>query len=229
MFCKWCGGNLTSYDTKCKRCGREVPALSDCGGFYDLVSNVKKPVEVQPVLAPAPTPTPTLAPVSKRKKTNVKRILIGLITLTVALGLAIALLFLVVALCKTNQSATETEVVSDHVLEEEHVLFDIVIKGDNSEKHVIDEAIIALSNDPETTVKWQYRFGEKSDWSDFPDDAFIQTDNAEKLSLNIKETWLQELIETNKEEEQLELRCEINRINPDGSSMTVTIEGIRFS
>lgn len=42
MFCKWCGGDLTSSDTRCKRCGKEVPALSDCGGFYDLVSDANK-------------------------------------------------------------------------------------------------------------------------------------------------------------------------------------------
>lgn len=43
MFCKWCGGSLTQSDSKCKRCGKEVPALSDCGGFYDLVPDAKQP------------------------------------------------------------------------------------------------------------------------------------------------------------------------------------------
>jgi len=42
MFCKWCGGSLTPSDSKCKRCGKEVPALSDCGGFYDLVPDAKQ-------------------------------------------------------------------------------------------------------------------------------------------------------------------------------------------
>ncbi len=41
MFCKWCGGNLAPSETKCKRCGKEIPALSDCGGFYDLVPTAK--------------------------------------------------------------------------------------------------------------------------------------------------------------------------------------------
>ena len=41
MFCKWCGGNLNPSETKCKRCGKEIPALSDCGGFYDLVPTAK--------------------------------------------------------------------------------------------------------------------------------------------------------------------------------------------
>lgn len=37
MFCKWCGGNLNSGDTKCKRCGKDAAVMSDCGGFYDIV------------------------------------------------------------------------------------------------------------------------------------------------------------------------------------------------
>lgn len=45
MFCKWCGNTLFPTETKCKRCGKEIPALSDCGGFYDLVPTAKPPVE----------------------------------------------------------------------------------------------------------------------------------------------------------------------------------------
>lgn len=45
MICKWCGNKLSPTNTKCKRCGKEVPALSDCGGFYDLVPNAPKPVD----------------------------------------------------------------------------------------------------------------------------------------------------------------------------------------
>ena len=41
MFCKWCGADLPNGVTKCKRCQKEVPALSDCGGFYDLVPYAK--------------------------------------------------------------------------------------------------------------------------------------------------------------------------------------------
>jgi len=46
MICKWCGGNLIPSDSKCKRCGREVPVLSDCGGFYDLVPDARRVSEV---------------------------------------------------------------------------------------------------------------------------------------------------------------------------------------
>ena len=36
MFCKWCGNTIKLTDTSCPSCGRETPAMSDCGGFYDL-------------------------------------------------------------------------------------------------------------------------------------------------------------------------------------------------
>ncbi len=55
MFCKWCGSSLSSSDTKCNRCGKDVPALSNCGGFYDLVPKARKPA--------APPPTPPKPPV----------------------------------------------------------------------------------------------------------------------------------------------------------------------
>lgn len=46
MICKWCGETLKTGDKTCKRCRREVPALSDCGGFYDLVP-AAMPVEIR--------------------------------------------------------------------------------------------------------------------------------------------------------------------------------------
>lgn len=50
MLCKWCGETVTPADRQCRRCGRELPALSDCGGFYDLVNIGAPPVRtaVQP-------------------------------------------------------------------------------------------------------------------------------------------------------------------------------------
>ena len=57
MFCKWCGGVLTPSDSKCKRCGKDIPALSDCGGFYDLVPAAKNAVN-----APSISNEPSLQP-----------------------------------------------------------------------------------------------------------------------------------------------------------------------
>ena len=74
MFCKWCGADLPIAATKCARCGKEVPAMSDCGGFYDLVSDPKK----RPVVAPVPAAPkvepaadgPAKAEVAKKTVTN---------------------------------------------------------------------------------------------------------------------------------------------------------------
>lgn len=38
MFCKWCGEPTKAGQIKCRSCGRELPPISDCGGFYDLVT-----------------------------------------------------------------------------------------------------------------------------------------------------------------------------------------------
>lgn len=52
MFCKWCGADLPNSANKCTRCGKEVPAMSDCGGFYDLVPNAKRRTAGGPVSTP---------------------------------------------------------------------------------------------------------------------------------------------------------------------------------
>lgn len=105
MFCKWCGGNLVSSDTKCNRCGKEIPALSDCGGFYDLVPNAKKPVECDPEPAvltggtacqPQP-PEPPKEPVPVRGKKRDKKSQLWSTALT-AFGFLIVIILLVTAL-----------------------------------------------------------------------------------------------------------------------------------
>lgn len=37
MFCKWCGKAVNPSERSCPSCGRELPSLSECGGFYNLV------------------------------------------------------------------------------------------------------------------------------------------------------------------------------------------------
>jgi len=50
MICKWCGANVQAPATRCNRCGKDVPAMSDCGGFYDLVPNARRnPAPAEPV------------------------------------------------------------------------------------------------------------------------------------------------------------------------------------
>lgn len=68
MICKWCGAAVSALDEACQRCKRPLPAMSDCGGFYDLVPNAPRPEPVEKPAAPAPGPKPEPAqPVSVRK------------------------------------------------------------------------------------------------------------------------------------------------------------------
>lgn len=57
MICKWCGAKIREKDRSCPRCGQELPPLSECGGFYDLVPGAR-----QGVIPPA-TPVPPVSPV----------------------------------------------------------------------------------------------------------------------------------------------------------------------
>lgn len=38
MICKWCGEQLDSKRKKCPNCGHEIPPMSECGGFYNVVN-----------------------------------------------------------------------------------------------------------------------------------------------------------------------------------------------
>lgn len=87
MFCKWCGYKLVSSDTKCKRCGKELPALSDCGGFYDLVTITSNNNEIQQVFE---VPTEKLP---SRKESR-----FGMIALAIAYLLAILVFLTIIVL-----------------------------------------------------------------------------------------------------------------------------------
>lgn len=57
MFCKWCGKLIQTTDECCPECGRQTPAMSDCGGLYDLKHTVAA-VPVTPPTAPTSTKCP---------------------------------------------------------------------------------------------------------------------------------------------------------------------------
>lgn len=42
MICKWCGATADVTKGICTSCGKELPPLSDCGGFYDIVPDAAK-------------------------------------------------------------------------------------------------------------------------------------------------------------------------------------------
>lgn len=43
MICKWCGAKVEAGQRNCPSCGREIPPVSDCGGFYDIVPGAARP------------------------------------------------------------------------------------------------------------------------------------------------------------------------------------------
>lgn len=100
MICKWCGAKVSAVDKKCGRCGREIPALSDCGGFYDLVPNAKAaaPATV-PVAAPsAPDPEEIARRAAAKKKAEQMALIRLGVFAVVALIIVVMLIVMIVKL-----------------------------------------------------------------------------------------------------------------------------------
>ena len=95
MFCKWCGGTVKPGDLKCSRCGRAPSAMSDCGGFYDLV---KEQESAQPVVQQKP-----VRPVVQQEQKKPVALMVGVIA-----GFMVVLVLLVVLF--VNQSKLTQEI-----------------------------------------------------------------------------------------------------------------------
>lgn len=98
MICKWCGAKTDRKDPKCRRCGRENPALSDCGGFYDLV----------PQAAPRPAATPVRKPQKKGSP-------FALICVLLAIALAVSILFCLKLSGEKRELAEELEELEERL------------------------------------------------------------------------------------------------------------------
>lgn len=96
MICKWCGAEISDSATKCARCRKDLPAMSDCGGFYNLVPNAQKSaIEPQPDKPIPPEPVPAKnapQPVSKKTKGR-KKNPIGIVVTCTGFVLAVVLAF----------------------------------------------------------------------------------------------------------------------------------------
>ena len=121
MFCKWCGGNIASSDTKCKRCGKEVPVLSDCGGFYDLVPNAKRTGAASavntriPAVVSAETGRGTVAePEQPKRKNGSRKLLVTLLIVTVAC-FVLTLMLLLTTVGKLNRLSNKLVLVEGQV------------------------------------------------------------------------------------------------------------------
>lgn len=102
MFCKYCGGNLASGDAKCKRCGKEVAARSNCGGFYDLVQEDEMPQPAQPA-----RPAAVIMP---QKMKNPTGLIVG-----VAAGFALLLVLIAVLIVKQSQLNEELDTLKNEL------------------------------------------------------------------------------------------------------------------
>lgn len=102
MICKWCGESIKAGTRTCRRCKRELPALSDCGGFYDLVPR-GTPV---PPVAPEPQSAvqPLVRPVIPQARQNNL-----LIQIAFGVSAILALILLVVTISLSNKLADARE------------------------------------------------------------------------------------------------------------------------
>ncbi len=71
MICKWCAATVTPGDQVCPRCKRELPSLTDCGGFTNITRGLTPPAPLAAApAAPAAQksdPAPAAAPAPKKK------------------------------------------------------------------------------------------------------------------------------------------------------------------
>lgn len=100
MICKWCGAKVREKDRTCPRCGQELPPLSECGGFYDLVPGARQgvtpppapPVQPsQPVQPMPPTDGPTAyySPRKKKQDNSIVWLCVWIILMAVVIALLI--------------------------------------------------------------------------------------------------------------------------------------------
>lgn len=158
MFCKWCGGTLTKTDTKCKRCGNEVPALSDCGGFYDLVPKAKVNTEETSIVqsaSPKQVSGPNQRKDGKYKRNNKH---LGMVILTAAMLCCFALVFLSLFVLHSelrqyadnvNQLKTEQGVP---VLEEQHIVINLNLRSNEDKEGVSSKVDLGKCSDVISTV-----------------------------------------------------------------------------
>ena len=107
MICKWCGETLKTGAKTCRRCKREIPAKSDCGGFYDLVPApgtqppaAPSPAPVMPAM-PESAPYGAAAPGKKKRDMNPKILFAG------AAALILILLVMVISLSGKLEEAND--------------------------------------------------------------------------------------------------------------------------
>lgn len=102
MICKWCGETVKPGSVTCRRCKREIPALSDCGGFYDLVpmEPATAPSEPMPQTAVQPPVRPVLP---ERKKSR------PITDMICGVAVVLALIFMILTVSLSGKLADAKE------------------------------------------------------------------------------------------------------------------------
>lgn len=117
MFCKWCGEPVKSGQIKCPECGRELPPLSECGGFYNLVPEArsKPPISEthRPLRQEAAVNGKDALPQSKKKRRTSH--LYNTVSLVAIL---IGLVLIILANLSTNRKLASLEAQSDSVIKQ---------------------------------------------------------------------------------------------------------------
>lgn len=90
MICKWCGAGVSPAEKKCPRCGREIPALSDCGGFYDIAPRMPRDSGAAKEV-PAPAVSAPVAASPERKNQGKGAVILALIGIVAVTVLAVIL------------------------------------------------------------------------------------------------------------------------------------------
>lgn len=73
MICKWCGATIDVTKGKCPDCGKAIPVLSDCGGFYDVVPKAIRPAVSQYKQETCSNPKDDVNPASPPPRPQKKR------------------------------------------------------------------------------------------------------------------------------------------------------------
>ncbi len=149
MFCKWCGNTIQTTDAKCPSCGRETPALSNCGGFYDLKHKSAPQPAPQPAARPAaPVQKPDgrlLAQLQDAKKLAA----IAMIVACVAAALCTILLFSNISLSSrlhdiqdsfADTETLETDPISEEAKPEEAIKNSTEAPTESSSVEVTEES-----------------------------------------------------------------------------------------
>ena len=88
MICKWCGATIDVTKGKCPDCGKAIPVLSDCGGFYDVVPKAIRPAVSQYKQETRSNPKDDVNPASpppRPQKKRKKHAVLPIVTLVLVL------------------------------------------------------------------------------------------------------------------------------------------------